>query len=286
MRIATDVGGTFTDLVYLDIDENGKVLGIKTRKSDTTPPNFEEGVFNTLNDAEIDISKAKFFAHGTTVVINAITERKGVTTGFITTKGFRDSLEIARGDRPDFFNLKYRKPKTFIPRFLRKEIIGRMDFQGNEMIPLDLSNLSSIINEFKNENVQSIAICLLHSYSNQNHEISVRNKIKKLWPEVSIVISSDITREWREYERGNTAVLCAYIKPIAEKYLDRLYKRLNESKFSSIPYIMQSNGGIDSFESTKNRTAQASIFASCMILVTFFLYPSFFNNIVNTLFVG
>ena len=252
MRIATDVGGTFTDLVYLDVDEHGKILGIKTCKSDTTPPNFEEGVFNTINDAKIDISKAKFFAHGTTVVINAITERKGVKTGFITTKGFRDSLEIARGDRPDFFNLKYRKPKTFIPRFLRKEIIGRMDFRGNEMIPLDLSNLNSIINEFKNENVQSIAICLLHSYSNQNHEISVRNEIKKLWPEVSIVISSDITREWREYERGNTAVLCAYIKPIAEKYLDRLYKKLNESKFSSIPYIMQSNGGIDSFESTKN----------------------------------
>ena len=93
MRIASDVGGTFTDLVYLDTDETGKILGIKIAKSDTTPPNFEEGVFNTIAEAKIDISKATFFAHGTTVVINAITERKGVKTAFITTKGFRDSLE-------------------------------------------------------------------------------------------------------------------------------------------------------------------------------------------------
>lgn len=252
MRIASDVGGTFTDLVYLDTDEKGKILGIKIAKSDTTPPNFEEGVFNTIAEAKIDISKATFFAHGTTVVINAITERKGVKTAFITTKGFRDSLEIARGDRPDFFNLRYRKPKSFIPRFLRKEVVGRLDFQGNEMIALNLDNLNLIIDDFKNEKVEAIAICLLHSYSNQNHELQLRSEIKKLWPEVSVVISSDITREWREYERGNTAALCAYIKPIAEKYLDKLYNKLKVSNFNSIPYIMQSNGGIDSFEATKH----------------------------------
>jgi len=252
MRIASDVGGTFTDLVYLDTDDKGKVIGIKTAKSDTTPPNFEEGVFNTFTEAKIDISKATFFAHGTTVVINAITERKGVITGFITTKGFRDSLEIARGDRPDFFNLRYRKPESFIPRFLRKEVVGRMDFKGKEMVSLNLNNLSSIIDDFKKQNVEAIAICLLHSYSNQSHEIELRNQINKLWPEVSVVISSDITREWREYERGNTAALCAYIKPIAEKYLNRLYYKLKESNFNSIPYIMQSNGGIDSFHATKH----------------------------------
>ena len=252
MRVATDVGGTFTDLVYLELDSSGKSLGIKTAKSDTTPPNFEEGVFNTIEEAKLDISKANFFAHGTTLVINAITERKGVTVGYITTKGFRDSLEIARGDRPDFFNLRYTKPKPFVPRYLRAEVAGRMNFKGQEMAALDLANLPKIIENFKQNNVEAIAICLLHSYSNQTHELKLREEVKSLWPEVEVVISSDITREWREYERGNTSALCAYIKPIAVKYLNRLFSRLKQASFTSVPYIMQSNGGIDSFEATKN----------------------------------
>ena len=252
MRVATDVGGTFTDLVYLELDSSGKSLGFKTAKSDTTPPNFEEGVFHTIEEAKIDISKANFFAHGTTLVINAITERKGVTVGFITTKGFRDSLEIARGDRPDFFNLRYLKPKPFVPRYLRAEVAGRMNFKGQEMTALDLANLPKIIENFKQNNVEAIAICLLHSYSNQTHELKLKDGVKKLWPEVEVVISSDITREWREYERGNTAALCAYIKPLAVKYLDRLISRLKQSNFTFVPYIMQSNGGFDSLEATKN----------------------------------
>ena len=173
MRVATDVGGTFTDLVYLELDSAGKSLGIKTAKSDTTPPNFEEGVFHTIEEAKLDISKANFFAHGTTLVINAITERKGVTVGYITTKGFRDSLEIARGDRPDFFNLRYLKPKPFVPRYLRAEVAGRMNFKGQEMIALDLATLPKIIENFKQNNVEAIAICLLHSYSNQTHELKI-----------------------------------------------------------------------------------------------------------------
>ena len=109
-RVATDVGGTFTDLVYFEIDKStGKALKIKTAKSDTTPSSYEKGVFDTINKANVDIEKSIFFAHGTTVVINSITERKGVLTGLITTSGFRDSIEIARGDRPDFFNLRYQK---------------------------------------------------------------------------------------------------------------------------------------------------------------------------------
>ena len=115
LRIATDVGGTFTDLVYFEIDEkSGKALSIKTAKSDTTPSSYEIGVFDSINKSSVDISKSSFFAHGTTVVINSITERIGVLTGLITTKGFRDSIEIARGDRPDFFNLRYKKPKPFV----------------------------------------------------------------------------------------------------------------------------------------------------------------------------
>ncbi|MBD42408.1 MAG: 5-oxoprolinase [Pelagibacteraceae bacterium] len=252
LRIATDVGGTFTDLVYFEIDEkSGKALSIKTAKSDTTPSSYEIGVFDSINKSSVDISKSSFFAHGTTVVINSITERKGVLTGLITTKGFRDSIEIARGDRPDFFNLRYKKPKPFVERYLRAEVPGRIDFLGKELAPIDLSNLNNILDQFKNNNVKSIAVCLIHSYANSSHEQKVVEHINKYWPEIDVVASHHITREWREYERTNTTALCAYVKPIARNYLDKLNTKLINSNFKSSPYVMQSNGGIDTFDSTK-----------------------------------
>ena len=252
-RVATDVGGTFTDLVYFEIDaKSGKALSIKTAKSDTTPSSYEKGVFDTISKANVNIEKSIFFAHGTTVVINSITERKGVLTGLITTSGFRDSIEIARGDRPDFFNLRYQKPKPFVSRYLRSEVPGRIDFLGKELTPLNLSNLDSILENFKKHDVKSIAVCLIHAYANFSHEKKVIEYIKKSWPEIDVVASHEITREWREYERTNTTALCAYIKPIARNYLDKLNKKLIDSNFSGNPYVMQSNGGIDTFESTKN----------------------------------
>ena len=146
MRVASDVGGTFTDLVYFEEDQKtGKAGNIQVAKSDTTPGSYEIGVFNTINKSKADISRSSFFAHGTTVVINSITERKGVVTALITTKGFRDSIEIARGDRPDFFNLRYQKPKPFVTRYLRAEVPGRIDFLGKELTPLDITNLDLIL---------------------------------------------------------------------------------------------------------------------------------------------
>ena len=253
IRVATDVGGTFTDLVYFEIDEKTKVAKkTSVSKSNTTPPNFENGVFNCIEKSKIDISEASFFAHGTTVIINSITERKGVVTGLITTKGFRDSLEIARGDRPDFFNLRYKKPKPFVPRYLRKEVPGRIDFLGREIEQLDISDVPNIIKNFREHHVQSIAICLIHSYANPNHEIVISQEVKKLWPDIEVISSHELTREWREYERTNTTALCAYVKPIAKKYLDNLHTKLKDSNFTSNPYVMQSNGGIDTFDATKS----------------------------------
>ncbi len=138
IRVATDVGGTFTDLVAFVNDGEGNTRVI-TAKSDTTPPNFEQGVLNVLDKAGLEPSSVDFLAHGTTVVINALTERKGVKVGLITTEGFRDTLEIARGNRPDFFNLHYQKPKPFVPRYLRRELPERMSYRGEVMRPLDLS---------------------------------------------------------------------------------------------------------------------------------------------------
>ncbi|MEM9108160.1 MAG: hydantoinase/oxoprolinase family protein, partial [Pseudomonadota bacterium] len=248
LRVATDVGGTFTDLVCFETDENG-VSTVRTAKSDTTPPDFEQGVLNVLEKGNVDPGAVDFLAHGTTVVINALTERKGVKVGLITTEGFRDILEIARGNRPDFFNLHYKKPKPFVPRYLRQELPGRMTYRGEEMKPLDLSGLPAILDGFKAEGVEAIAVCFIHAYANPSHEQAAVAAIGKLWPETSVVSSHQITREWREYERTNTAVLSAYVQPIAERYLTRLNDGLAGRGFKGSPYIMQSNCGVDSLES-------------------------------------
>lgn len=251
IRAATDVGGTFTDLVYLYTDPKSKKQHIVTAKSDTTPPNFEQGVMNVIYKGNLSASDIAFLAHGTTVVINALTERKGVKTGLITTEGFRDSLEIARGNRPDFFNLFYKKTEPFVPRYLRREVPGRLSPQGEERQPLELSGLPAILKGFRKEGVQAVAICLLHSYANPAHERAVLERVRQLWPEVSAVASHQITREWREYERSNTAVLSAYVQPIAERYLSRLYEGIKAEGFDGQMYIMQSNCGVDSVDQTK-----------------------------------
>jgi N-methylhydantoinase A len=248
IRVATDVGGTFTDLVCFETDNATGESRIVTAKSDTTPPNFDQGVLNVLKKGGVEPAAVDFLAHGTTVVINALTERKGVKVGLITTEGFRDTLEIARGNRPDFFNLHYQKPKPFVPRYLRRELPGRMSYKGVEMHPLDLSGLKGILDDFKADGVQAVAICFLHSYANPSHEKAALAETQKLWSGVSAVSSHQITREWREYERTNTTVLSAYVQPIAERYLARLDQSLKEQGFRRSPYIMQSNCGVDSLE--------------------------------------
>ncbi len=248
VRVATDVGGTFTDLVCFETDPKTGRSRVVTAKADTTPPDFEKGVLNVLAKGGVDPQTIDFLAHGTTVVINALTERKGVKVGLVTTEGFRDSLEIARGNRPDFFNLHYRKPEPFVPRYLRRELPGRMTYRGEEILPLDLSPLASIVADFKADNVQAIAICFLHSYANPAHERAAMAEVERLWPGVSVVSSHQITREWREYERANTAVLSAYVQPVAQRYLRRLSDGLHDGGFDGSLYVMQSNCGVDSLE--------------------------------------
>ncbi|WP_313195468.1 hydantoinase/oxoprolinase family protein [Shinella zoogloeoides] len=251
IRVATDVGGTFTDLVCFETDHETGESRITTAKSDTTPPNFEQGVLNVLDKGGVDPKTVDFLAHGTTVVINALTERKGVKVGLITTEGFRDSLEIARGNRPDFFNLHYRKPEPFVPRYLRRELPGRFDYHGTEMKPLDLSGLPDILDDFRADGVEAIAVCFLHSYANPSHEQATITEIARLWPEIATVASHQITREWREYERTNTTVMSAYVQPTAERYLSRLNDGLAGKGFDGNLFVMQSNCGVDSLESVK-----------------------------------
>lgn len=245
VRIATDVGGTFTDLVYFKTDPATGQQSIRTAKADTTPSHFAQGVLNVIHKMGIALNSVDFLAHGTTVVINAITERRGVKTGLITTQGFRDILEIARANRPDYFNLKWVKPAPFVPRYLRREIIGRLHIDGSEREPLNLSCLLNILDDFRADDVEAIAICLLHAYANPAHEQALLAEIQRLWPEVSVVASHQITREWREYERSSTTVLSAYVQPITTRYLEDLETRLRTGGYEAPLYIMQSNCGID-----------------------------------------
>ena len=247
-RVATDVGGTFTDLVRFDVDPESGQSRVTTAKTATTPPDFERGVLEVLRKGGVRLSEIDFLAHGTTVVINALTERKGAKVGLVTTEGFRDTLEIARGNRPDLFNLHYRKPQPFVPRYLRRELPGRMNYRGGEVRPLDLSPLAAIVEDFRADGVQAVAICFLHSYANPAHERAAEAEVRRLWPEVYAVSSHRIAREWREYERTSTTVLSAFVQPTAERYLRRLSDGLAGRGFAGSPYVMQSNGGIDSLE--------------------------------------
>jgi len=246
MRIATDIGGTFTDIVYID-DEGA----IHVNKSHTTPPNFEKGVMDVIRKCDIDASAVKDLTHGTTVVINALTERKGAKTGLITTRGFRDILEIGRGNRPDLFNFGFKKPEPFVPRYLRLEVSERMDYLGNETEPLNEDDVRVCVEKLKAEGVEAIAVVYLHAYVNPAHELRTKELIHEIWPEVMVTASCEVSKEWREYEREYTAVLNSYVMPTAKAYVDKLYSELEASGIQCPKYIMQSNGGTTTFEKAK-----------------------------------
>lgn len=248
IRLATDIGGTFTDLVAFD-ERNGT---IRLGKSSSTPADFAQGILDAVDTAGLSLDEVTYFVHGCTVVINAITERKGVKTALITTTGFRDVLEIGRGNRPDMYNLRFQKPVPFVPRYLRFEVSERVNYRGDVLTSLDLSGLDDIAKVCRESEVEAVAICLLHAYAHPAHEQTVALELGKLLPDVAITISSDIIREWREYERTNTTVLNGYVMPIVRGYLDRLAEATSERGLTSPLHVMQSNGGTATFETAKS----------------------------------
>ena len=246
MRVATDIGGTFTDLVA--VDDQGKTI---LTKSHTTPQNFEEGVIKVIQKSGVCPQEIKDFIHGTTTIINALTERKGAKTALITTKGFRDVLEIARCNRPDLFNMVFAKPRPFIPRYLRKEVEERVSFDGKIVTPLNEDDIRTAVEYFKKEKVEASAVCYINSYANDEYEKRTVELIRKPWPEVFVTSSIEVTKEWREYERTSTIALNSYVMPVASSYIDNLDRRLKEAGCHAKEYIMQSNGGTTTFEQAK-----------------------------------
>jgi N-methylhydantoinase A len=240
LRVATDIGGTFTDLVYLD-EATGEV-GLA--KESTTPSAFELGVDRVLGKAAVgegdDITS---FFHGSTVVINALTERKGATTALITTRGFRDVLELARSNRPDLFNLRYAKPEPFVERYLRFEVTERMNHRGEPLVELDEQEVRDAVEQARRFGATAFAVCFLHSYANAEHERQCGDVVRAAFPEASVTLSHEVCGEWREYERTNTAVLNAYVQPVVAAYVEGLRTKLESRGIRDHIYVMQSSGG-------------------------------------------
>ena len=244
MRVATDIGGTFTDLVWQD-EHNGS---IGSTKVPTTPQDFGAGVVAAIRHSEQDARATSFLVHGTTLVINALTERKGVCTGLITTSGFRDVLEIGRANRPDIYNMTYVKPTPFVPRRLRLEVRERLNFRGEVLQPLERADVAQAAQQLLDGGVEAIAVCLLHSYINPQHELECGAILAELAPDLPVTLSHQITQEWREFERSNTAVLNSYVQPIVARYLNNLERDLDEMGIEPRTlHVMQSNGGSASF---------------------------------------
>jgi N-methylhydantoinase A len=249
IRFAIDTGGTFTDIVVFD--ERAGTFSMD--KVLTTPHNTLEGVLEAIKKAEIDLREVRrFFVHGSTTALNALLERKGVRTAYLSTKGFRDVPEIMRFNRPEMYNPKYHKPPQIVPRHLRFEVTERVNARGEVLVPLDESELRGVARTLRKENIAALAICLLHSFKNPAHERRAREIILEECPELSIAISSLVAAEHREFERGMTTILNAYLAPVVERWIGDLQRELNTRAFAGEIVLTKSDGGGLTADSAKS----------------------------------
>lgn len=249
MRVGIDVGGTFTDLFAYD-EASGETHSAKVL---TTLDNQARGVSQSVRAAGIDLAGVAFLAHGTTTGTNALIERKGSRCGLLTTEGFRDVLEIMRTDREFGYDLSWEKPRALVPRRLRFEVPERVLIDGSIETPLDEDAARATIAALLATGVEAIAVALLHSYANPVHEQRLRELIAEADPEVAVSISSDVNAEYREYERTNTTVVDAYVKPVMVRYIERLVSELQNGGLKPRPFIMQGSGGMVTAERATER---------------------------------
>jgi len=241
-RLAVDIGGTFVDAITF----NQENQTIELEKAPTTPDDPTEGVLDSIQKLELNLGATDTFVHGTTLGINAFLERAGATTGIITNDGFRDIYEIGRTnlERDAMYDITYEKPETLVRRRHRIGVPGRLAADGSEKTPLDEDAVADAASTLlEDRGVESLAVCFLHSYANAGHEKIAGQVINESFPEATVSLSTDITSEYREYERTSTTVLDAYIKPIFESYVDRLDKKLADQGFDGEFFITRSGGG-------------------------------------------
>ncbi len=224
-RVGVDIGGTFTDLVVYD-EASGEVRKTKTP---TTPSAPEEGLLRACELAEVDAAEVSYFMHATTLVTNLVLTRSGARVGLLTTKGFRDVLEIGTSYRRDLYDLQYDKPKPFVPRHLVYEVDERVDHKGNVLVALDPEEAKRQVGRLMEQGVEAIAVALFNSYANPEHERMVGEVVRGMWPEAHLSLSSEVDPRIREYPRVSTTVLNAYAMPRTRGYIERLDKALGVS---------------------------------------------------------
>ncbi|MBI4504360.1 MAG: hydantoinase/oxoprolinase family protein, partial [Chloroflexi bacterium] len=244
VSLGVDVGGTFTDFVLLDEAQQRLRIG----KRLTTPHDPSEaiiaGTAHLLAESQTDPGAVRRVVHGTTLVANTIIERKGAATGLLTTKGFRDTLEIGRELRYDLYDLFIERPEPLVPRYLRYEVDERVDQEGAVLRPLDEAQVLAAADALVAEGVQALAICFLHAYRNPAHERRTRDLIVARHPQLVLSLSSDVAPEIREYERTTTTVANAYVRPLMMRYLGRLEQQLQRLGMAAPLHMMLSSGGV------------------------------------------
>ncbi|NIO10539.1 MAG: hydantoinase/oxoprolinase family protein [Deltaproteobacteria bacterium] len=238
--VAVDIGGTFTDLVAYD-HETRKVI---YAKSPTTYDNFVEGILQCFEKSQVAAKQATLVNHGTTLVINSLIQRRGARAALVTSAGFRDVLEIARGNRPDPFDLYYQRDEPLISRHMRFEVRERLDSKGQVVDPLDLPFLDRLAEQLKKLEVEAVAVFFMNSYINPDHEQAAAEALRRLLPDVYVTYSTDITREWYEYERCSTVAANAYVGPLVNTYIQKLQSDLENQGFEGSLFMMGSNGGL------------------------------------------
>jgi N-methylhydantoinase A len=237
--IGVDVGGTFTDLIELD-EQTGAVA---VTKVPSTPDNQAFGVMAAIERVEQDLGRVRAVVHGTTVTTNAVLERKYVACGIITTRGYRDVLEMGRRTRPESYGMAFRVT-PLIPRPMRLEVAERMSARGEVVTQLDEAAVEAAVRELIGKGAEALVIHFLHSYANPAHERRAAEIARRLWPNPYVTISSDILTEFREFERAVTATLSAAVQPILERYIGRLQSELKGKGYESDLLVMQGNGGL------------------------------------------
>ena len=250
MRVAVDIGGTFTDAVVIDDDGN-----TRTAKALTTPSQLYDGVLSALDQLGVDWTQLDSITNGTTAGLNAFLERRGARVALLTTRGFRDVYELGRANRPDMYNVRYRPPTPLVPRRSIYEVDERMAPDGSVVLALQEETIREMAPRLA-RGYDAVAVCFLHSYANPAHEHRVAEMLRSVDRSLSVVCSSDVAPEWREYERTSTTAIAAYVAPIVGSYLEELEIRTSERGMRGSLRVMQSNGGVMSAGSARRKPIQ------------------------------
>ncbi len=243
-RLGIDIGGTFTDFALFDETDGGFVIHKQLTTPDDPSRAVLEGAATLLARHKVNLAAVAEIVHGTTLVTNAVIERKGARTGMLTTRGFRDILDMGREKRYDVFDLRLVFPDPLVPRRRRAEVDERCHYDGQVEIPLNLDGARTALQGLvETHGIESLAICLLHGYANSGHEQALRDMAAAAYPELAISISSEVSPEWREYERFTTTCINAFTRPMFDQYLGRLEAGLGKLGFTGRLFVMSSSGG-------------------------------------------